>query len=195
MLVGCGFAIGRHGQAPVALNDVISKPILNKEAWVTAYNAYTAPLSATGVLTANNEIMASTCSTSTPIAVQELCTWYKAESTNAIIKGHCQAAMTSQLQTAATPSAAAAPAKADPAPTGSSISSYSEFGHLYSHETAGKPWPEIMQVDEWVRETLHQTALVAVKKLSHWYHYHATPEQRKDFDDNAVAHMKLGATR
>ena len=101
------------------------------------------------------------------------------------------------MQSALTTTCAAAPvpvvpaAKSAPAPASSH--SYSEFGVLYSLETAGKPWTAISEVDTMVRGVqLPVGCSETVRKLNLWYR-HLSEEDRKDFDNNAVAHMLQSA--
>jgi hypothetical protein len=101
------------------------------------------------------------------------------------------------MQSALTTTCAAAPvpvvpaAKSAPAPASSH--SYSEFGVLYSLETAGKPWTAISEVDTMVRGVqLPVGCSETVRKLNLWYR-HLSEDDRKDFDHNAVAHMLQSA--
>merc|ERR1711972_911747 len=134
------------------------------------------------------------------VAQQEpLWRWYKTNSdasasvaTNAA-KKTMQAGVDARCTASSATTDKTSSGTATPAPS-SLIRSYSDFGHLYSRETSGKTWPEIMKIDSLVRES--QTGLggsVVVKKLNNWYRHQATAAEKKDFDDNAVAHMKQGA--
>lgn len=90
--------------------------------------------------------------------------------------------------------AAAAPAPAAPKTVAAPARSYQEFGYQYSQETAGKPWQQIMKIDELVRDAVVPVgASPAVQQLNHWYRHHATAEEKHNFDNDAVQHMKLGA--
>merc|ERR1711877_9436 len=76
------------------------------------------------------------------------------------------------------------------------ISTYAEFGHLYSKETAGETWAQIEKIDSWVRlGTTAVGAPLSVRQLRDCYKHTLTVAERKDFDENAVAHMKAGAAR
>merc|ERR1712226_217460 len=76
------------------------------------------------------------------------------------------------------------------------ISTYAEFGSLYSTETAGKTWTSINKIDSWVRGALPAVgAPLSVRKLRDCYKNTLTTVQQKHFTDNAVAHMKAGASR
>jgi len=86
-----------------------------------------------------------------------------------------------------------ATAAPDAVPAHGSYGSYEAFGKTYSHETAGKTWPEITKIDAMVREVkLPIGCSATVRKLNLWYHNHLTATQRKHFDDEVVAHMKQG---
>lgn len=90
-------------------------------------------------------------------------------------------------------SAAEPTTKANPAPAQLDLS-YQEFGDQYSHETVGKPWPEIVKIDESVREvSLPSSASPAVQQLNHWYQHNANAEEKLDFDNRAVEHVQMGA--
>merc|ERR1712217_536159 len=87
-------------------------------------------------------------------------------------------------------------ASADTASVKCPITTYAEFGHLYSRETAGKTWPQIEKVDSWVRGALPAVgAPLSVRKLRDCYKNTLSAAQQKHSSDDAVAHMKAGATR
>merc|ERR1712190_471149 len=68
--------------------------------------------------------------------------------------------------------------------------------HFYSQETAGKTWPAINKIDSWVRGALPAVgAPLSVRKLRDCYKNTLSTANRKDFDENAVVHMKAGASR
>merc|ERR1712187_609640 len=76
------------------------------------------------------------------------------------------------------------------------ITTYAEFGSLYSKETAGKTWPQINKIDSWVRGALPAVgAPLSVRKLRDCYKNTLSTAQQKHFTDDAVAHMKAGGTR
>merc|ERR1711920_821666 len=76
------------------------------------------------------------------------------------------------------------------------VTTYADFGHLYSKETAGQTWARIEQVDSWVRGALPAVgAPLSVRKLRDCYKNTLSTAQQKHFTDNAVAHMKAGASR
>merc|ERR1712187_350029 len=76
------------------------------------------------------------------------------------------------------------------------ITTYAEFGHLYSKETAGETWAQIEKIDSWVRlGTTAVGAPLSVRQLRDCYKHTLTVAERKDVDENAVAHRKAGAAR
>merc|ERR1711870_197197 len=84
----------------------------------------------------------------------------------------------------------------DTASTTCPITTHGEFGALYSKETAGKTWAQITKIDSWVRlSTTVVGAPLSVRKLRDCYKNTLSTANRKDFDTNAVAHMKAGAAR
>merc|ERR1712066_371459 len=76
------------------------------------------------------------------------------------------------------------------------ITTYAEFGTLYSAETAGKAWTAINKIDSWVRGALPAVgAPLSVRMLRDCYKNTLSHAEQKDFSDNAVVHMKAGASR
>merc|ERR1712039_872570 len=76
------------------------------------------------------------------------------------------------------------------------ISTYAEFSHLYSKETAGQTWARIEKVDSWVRGALPAVgAPLSVRKLRDCYKNILSAMEQKDFSENAVVHMQAGNTR
>merc|ERR1711915_797180 len=76
------------------------------------------------------------------------------------------------------------------------ITTYAEFGRLYSTETAGKTWTAINKIDSWMRGALPAVgAPLSVRKLRDCYKNTLSTAQQKDFTDSAVKHMKAGASR
>merc|ERR1712238_21825 len=72
-----------------------------------------------------------------------------------------------------------------------SISSYAEFGHCYSHATAGRPWAQIGEVDRQVRSaSLSHGSSSEISVLWSWYKLHATVSEKHDFENNALVHME-----
>merc|ERR1712183_570438 len=124
--------------------------------------------------------------------VQMLKVWYAAGSSsnrifaNKLIVGSMSTA--SQTSTATT--------SADTVSAKCPITTYAEFGHLYSTETAGKTWTAINKIDSWVRGALPAVgAPLSVRKLRDCYKNTLSTAQQKDFTDGAVKHMKAGASR
>jgi len=77
----------------------------------------------------------------------------------------------------------------------SSITTYEEFGDLYSRETAGKTWQMVNQIDEAVRARVWPgIGSEAIQQLNHYYQTHMSEANRRDFDETAVAHMRAGET-
>merc|ERR1711920_235159 len=67
-----------------------------------------------------------------------------------------------------------------PAPT-SLIRSYSDFGHLYSRETQGKTWPEILKIDSLLSESIAVLSLsLTCRAKLNFYRHHATAAEEKD---------------
>merc|ERR1712039_301139 len=116
--------------------------------------------------------------TATNPNVKLLQTWYHdGTSSNKIFANKLIAASVSAK-------AATAPASpsADTASVKCPITTYAEFGHLYSRETAGKTWPHIEKVDSWVRGALPAVgAPLSVRKLRDCYKNTLSKAQQKDF--------------
>merc|ERR1711920_313664 len=202
LLATAGYAAGSRnaGVRGVGSNALVGDNLLTATEFSTYYENFVKGMSCAEVLQTNNNIMDSAAAGEPTKGIKVpqqviMYTWYKNSKTDTSVMAKAQKAMQGGVdECSASPSSKAAPAVTPPVPTGSSFLSYKHFGQEYSHQTAGKPWPEIMRIDELVREShLALGASVAVKKLNHWYHHHATAAERKDFDDNAVAHMKMGA--
>merc|ERR1712039_332388 len=74
------------------------------------------------------------------------------------------------MSTATKASTAATSADTDIASAKCPITTYEEFGKLYSAETAGKTWPAINKIDNWVRDILPAVgAPMSVRKLRDCY--------------------------
>jgi len=158
------------------------------------FNEYASGLKCQKVIDAVDFIQGTTYTPApTSRDLNELKGWFgdAAMSTTAD-KTHATRAMQSALTTAC--AAAPVPVVAKSAPASShSFHSYSEFGVLYSLETAGKPWTAISEVDAMIREVqLPAGCSETVRKLNLWYR-HLSEDDRKDFDHNAVAHMLQSA--
>merc|ERR1712113_874988 len=90
----------------------------------------------------------------------------------------------------------AATTSSDTATAKCPITTYEEFGKLYSTETSGKTWARINKIDSWVRGSLPAVgAPLSVRKLRDCYKNTLSAAQQKSFTDDAVAHMKAGGAR
>merc|ERR1711948_119021 len=142
-------------------------------------------------LSALNQKVVDDTQTATNQNVKLLQTWYKdGTNSNKIFANKLIAASVtaSKSATAAT--------STDTLSAKCPVTTYAEFGHLYSHETAGQTWARIEKIDSWVRGALPAVgAPLSVRKLRDCYKYTLTAVQQKDFSDNAVVHMKAGNTR
>merc|ERR1712050_755449 len=125
--------------------------------------------------------------TATNENVKLLRTWYsQATTSNKVI-----AASVSKASTASTKSTST-----DTVSAKCPITTYAEFGALYSKETAGKTWAQITKIDSWVRlGTTAVGAPLSVRKLRDCYQKTLSTANRKDFTDNAVAHMNARGAR
>merc|ERR1711920_764443 len=117
--------------------------------------------------------------------------WYTDSSqSNKIFANKLIAASVSATTTATTAASSATTSATCP------ITTYAAFGHLYSQETQGKTWAAINKIDSWVRGALPAVgAPLSVRKLRDCYKNTPSHTERKDFTDNAVAHVKAGAER
>merc|ERR1711920_232104 len=194
-LVMVGYAFGSRRSSLVSDEAVISESgaILTEADFETLYKKVTGKTGLTDsqLTTINGQITGGTPTPTDP-NVQMLKGWYAAGSSsnrifaNKLIVGSMSAA---SKTTAATTSADTISVKCP-------ITTYAEFGHLYSTETAGKTWTAINKIDSWVRGALPAVgAPLSVRKLRDCYKNTLSTAQQKDFTDNAVAHMKAGATR
>merc|ERR1711920_955355 len=177
------------------LDSLVGETLLTGSAFKTYYNNAVKGLSCSKVIGYNNAIMKGEApTTGTELTEKtELEAFYRAAGTN--LKKAANEVMQQGIEACSAMATASTSSGKTANPTPSSlIHSYSQFGSLYSKETQGKTWPEIMRIDKLVREST--TALggsLAVKSLNYWYRHQATAAEKKDFDDNAVKHMKLGA--
>merc|ERR1711920_25079 len=199
LLATAGYAAGSRNASlrGIGYDGLVGDALLTVTDFNSYYNDLVKGVPCNEVIQTNNNIMQSTAiATGVNIPQQQnLQSWYTNNAGQTAVLAKAQETMQAAFDqcSALTSSTLPTPSSKKTAPTGSSISSYSEFGHLYSHETAGKPWPEIIRIDGLVRENyLAIGATVAVRNLNRWYHHHATAAERKDFDDNVVAHMKMG---
>merc|ERR1711920_1180047 len=124
--------------------------------------------------------------------VQLLRSWYTSATTsNKVFANKLILASVSSPSTTATRSAST-----DTVSAKCPITTYAEFGSLYSAETAGQTWAQITKIDSWVRlGTTAVGAPLSVQKLRDCYQNTLSAANQKDFRDNAVAHMRAGNTR
>merc|ERR1712151_458323 len=171
--------------------------ILTGSAFRTYYNNAVKGLSCSKVIEYNSAILKGSAPVSGTELTEktELEAFYRANVGTDTVKKAAQEVMQKGIEACSAVATASTSSGKTANPTPSSlIHSYSQFGSLYSKETQGKTWPEIMRIDKLVREST--TALggsLTVKSLNYWYRHQATAAEKKDFDDNAVKHMKLGA--
>merc|ERR1712217_60172 len=198
-LVAVGYAFGSRRSSPLMDDGAVvseSGAILTENDFKTLYSEVTGKVGLTEsqVATINSQITGGT-PTPTDENVKMLMNWYTAASNSNKIFANklIVESMSSTTKTAATP---AASTDADTASAKCPISTYAEFGHLYSKETAGKSWPAINKIDSWARRAIPAVgAPLSVRKLRDCYKRTLSTAEQKDFTDNAVAHMKAGAER
>merc|ERR1712217_29704 len=187
-LVLAGYALGSRRASLMSEKAKISEvgAILTQDDFKSLYAEVTAGLT-DSQLTAMNAQITGTGTVTNP-NVQLLKTWYAAGTTsNKVFANNLIiASVTSSSRTSTAPATAAT----------CPVTTYAEFGHLYSHETSGKTWAAINKIDSWVRGSLPAVgAPMSVRKLRACYKNTLSAANRKDFTDNAVAHMKAGASR
>merc|ERR1711920_117373 len=183
------------------LDSLVGESILTATVWGTRYTEAIKGASCAEVMRTNNNLMAGTAPTEgVNVGLQvPLEKWYRDNTAQTTVIQKAQKTMQAGLanclavaETNSASSSASTSVKSDSAPS-SLISSYSEFGHLYSRETQGRSWSEINRIDALVRGSGSALgASGAIQKLQHWYRHRATAAEKKDFDHNAVAHMKMG---
>merc|ERR1711870_37982 len=189
--MGVGYALGSRRATLIQNGAMISEvgAILTEADFKSLYEEVTSGLTDAQLSAMNARITGS--GTVTNPNVQLLKTWYAAGTSsnkifanNLIIKS-VTTARTSTASTSTATTSATCP-----------ITTYAAFGHLYSKETSGKTWPAINKIDSWVRGALPAAgAPLSVRKLRDCYKNTLSAANRKDFTDNAVAHMKAGASR
>merc|ERR1711920_850476 len=189
MLVLAGYALGSRKTSSVSEVAVISEvgAILTEADFKTLYATVTASQT-DAELTDINALITGT-GTATNENVKLLRTWYsQATTSNKVFANKLIAASVSKASTASTKSTST-----DTVSAKCPITTYAEFGALYSKETAGKTWPQITKIDSWVRlSTKAVGAPLSVRKLRDCYQKILSTANQKDFTDNAVAHMKAG---
>merc|ERR1711920_140454 len=187
-LVMVGYALGKSRSNVVGDEAVISKvgAILSQDDFSSLYAKVIATGLTNAELSAINSQITGT-GTATNANVKLLKSWYadgtdsnKIFANKLIVKSVASSSKTSTDTVTAT----------------CPITTYADFGHLYSKETSGKTWARIEQIDSWVRGALPAVgAPLSVRKLRDCYKNTLSTAQQKHFTDNAVAHMKAGASR
>jgi len=192
-LVMVGYALGSSRSNVVGDQAVVSKvgAILSQDDFSSLYAKVIATGLTNAELSAINSQITGT-GTTTNANVNLLKSWYadgtdsnKIFANKLIVKSVASSSQTAAATTSTDTVTATCP-----------ISTYAEFGHLYSKETSGKTWARIEQIDSWVRGALPAVgAPLSVRKLRDCYKNTLSTVEQKHFTDNAVAHMKAGASR
>jgi len=201
LLLLSGVAIGRQHPASLRGSGLgfISEDISTRTEFEAAYNTYTRGLSPAALSAANSAIYSPGAPPAGSAELKALNKWYTDVNsvplgTVSVDQNWAQHVMTTAFVNAAVPGAPAAPAKKTPSHEQScstSISSYAEFGHCYSHATAGRPWAQIGEVDRQVRgASLSHGSSTEISVLWSWYKLHATVSEKHDFENNALVHME-----
>jgi len=200
LLLLSGVAIGRQHPASLRGSGLgfISEDISSRTEFEAVYNTYIRGLSPAALSAANSDIYTSAPPAAGSAELVALHKWYKdvnlVAGTDSVDQHWAQRVMTTAFVNAAVPTAPAAPAKKTPSHEQScstSISSYAEFGHCYSHATAGRPWAQIGEVDRQVRgASLSHGSSTEISVLWSWYKLHATVSEKHDFENNALVHME-----
>jgi len=196
LLLLSGVAIGRQHPASLRGSGLgfISEVISTRTEFEAAYNTYTQGLTPAALSAANSDIYgaAPPAGNAEVIALNK---WYTDVGVG-VDQNWAQHVMTTAFVNVAVPGAPAAPAKKTPSheseqSCSTSISSYAEFGHCYSHATAGRPWAQIGEVDRQVRgASLSHGSSTEISVLWSWYKLHATVSEKHDFENNALVHME-----
>lgn len=202
VLLLSGVAIGRQHASSLRGSSLglIGEDIRTRAEYETAYRAYTQGMNAAALSAANSKIYDSSASPVGPTELVALNSWFKAVSTPAagVDSKWAEQMMNTAFVNLALPVAAVAPAKqATPTQVGcsTSISSYTEFGHCYSHATAGRPWAHIASLDKEVRgATLPVGSSTEIRVLWSWYQHHASVAEKHDFENSALVHEKSAAS-
>jgi len=192
-LVMVGYALGSRRSTLIRNGGMVSEvgAILTEADFKSLYAEVTKGLTDTQLTATNAQITGT--GTVTNANVNLLKAWYAAGTAtnkvfaNNLIIASVTAAKTSTASTSTDTATIKCPA---------TVTTYAAFGHFYSQETAGKTWPAINKIDSWVRGALPAVgAPLSVRKLRDCYKNTLTTANRKDFDENAVVHMKAGASR
>jgi len=195
LLLLSGVAIGRQHPASLRGSGLgfISEAFSTRAEFEAGYNTYTHGLSPASLSAANTAIYTAAAPPS-PAELIALHEWYKGVAADGVDQHWAQHMMNTAFVNVAVPGAPAAPAKKTPSNQHScstSISSYAEFGHCYSHATAGQPWAQIGEVDRQVRgASLPHGSSKEISVLWSWYSLHATDVEKHDFENSALVHME-----
>lgn len=198
ILLSCGIAMGRYH--PESLRgsslDVIGEAISTRAEFEAAYNTYTRGMSPASLSAANSVIYDTATDPAGPPELVALHKWYKGVGAG-VDQNWAQHVMTTAFVNVAVPAPPAVPAKKTPSHPShehcsTSISSYAEFGHCYSHATAGRTWAQISEVDRWVRGATTPPAGSSneMTVLWSWYSLHASASEKHDFENSALVHMR-----
>lgn len=200
ILVAVGFVGGKHGpiKAASSIEGTQNKAVIRSVGqFKTAFDSWAAGVTCPNLATAVYQIAAAAATNPPAPAngeVEAFRTWREGlkTATQTAEVAEVDSWMNTKLQTACSPAPASSVAPAVTVPkTSEPASEYTEFGAMYSSETAGKPWSEILLIDASVRApVVPLTASAVVHKLNAWYSKHLTDDQRKNFDESAVANMK-----
>jgi len=165
--------------------------ILTEADFKTLYASVTSSLTDAELTAINAQITTSGAAT-TNANVGLLQTWYHSGTTsNKIFANKLIVASVSTPARTATSSTST-----DTLSAKCPVTTYADFGPLYSKETAGQTWAKIEKIDSWVRGALPAVgAPLSVRKLRDCYKNTLSTVEQKHFTDNAVAHMKAGAAR
>merc|ERR1712039_488851 len=196
-LVMMGYALGSRRSILLSEDELISESgaILTEADFESLYRKVTAKtgMSEAQLTTINGQITGGS-PTPTDENVKMLKDWYIAGSNSNKI--FANKLIVASMSTASKASTAATSADTDIASAKCPITTYEEFGKLYSAETAGKTWPAINKIDNWVRDILPAVgAPMSVRKLRDCYKRVLSRAQQKHFTESAVQHMKDGASR
>jgi len=161
--------------------------ILGKDDFKTLYAEVTQGLTEAQLAATNAHITGT--GTDTSANVNLLKQWYTTASVSDKVFANNLIISSVTAATKTAPS----PAQPETASVSCPVGNYAAFGHLYSDETSGKSWATINRIDSWVRGALPAVgAPLSVRKLRDCYRNVLSHAERKDFSDNAVAHMKAG---
>lgn len=188
-LASVGYSAGQSSLRGLRVNGGTLEVLRTTDDFEQSFNVWADGLTCVKLNDYVSKIVAGSA-IATSLDAAEFMDWYKG-SVTAADKIIANGVMTAAIEKACLPAAPAPKAAVVAAPAADF--SYMAFGHLYSAETAGRPWAEISKIDSVVRGAQVPLAHSAgVQKLHLWYHDHLSNTDRKDFDDKAVAHMRQG---